>query len=53
VFFTREGYIKKHPDTLQRFLEAALKGWGYCFSHPDSAVDIVLKFNQELNRDVR
>lgn len=50
MIFTTEGFIKQHPDVVQRFLEASLKGWKYCFENPDKAVDIVLKYNPELTR---
>jgi NitT/TauT family transport system substrate-binding protein len=50
MIFTTERYINQHPGTAQRFLEASLKGWKYCFENPDQAVDIVLKYNKELNK---
>ena len=51
MLFTTEAYISKHPDALRKFIAASLQGWQYCIQQPDRAVDIVLKYNKDLNRD--
>ena len=44
--FTTEQEIKKHPDRVQRFLRASLKGWDYALKHPDELIQIILsKYN--------
>ena len=44
-------YLKENPETVQKFLSASIKGWKYCIDHPEEALDIVMKYNPELNRD--
>jgi NitT/TauT family transport system substrate-binding protein len=51
MIFTTEKFINAHPQELKDFLSASMKGWQYCFQHPDEAVDIILKYNPELKRD--
>jgi NitT/TauT family transport system substrate-binding protein len=51
MLFTTERFINAHPQELRDFLAASMKGWQYCFQHPDEAVDIILKYNPELKRD--
>ncbi|MDB5227817.1 MAG: putative transporter, substrate-binding protein [Bacteroidota bacterium] len=51
MIFTTDKYIKDNPGTVQKFLTASIKGWKYCIDHPEEALDIVMKYNPELNRD--
>lgn len=51
MLFTTEAYISKHPETLRKFIAASLQGWQYCIQQPDKAVEIVLKYNKDLDRD--
>lgn len=51
LLFTSETFLKKHPERLERFLAATFKGWQYVKEHPDEAVNIVLKYNPELNKE--
>ncbi len=44
--FTTEQEINRHPDRVQRFLRASLKGWDYALKHPDELIQIILdKYN--------
>ncbi len=40
--FTTEAEIKKHPDRVQAFLEASLKGWRYALKHPEELADLMI-----------
>ena len=41
--YTTEQEIAEHPERVQRFLRASLKGWDYALKHPNEAIDIILK----------
>ena len=43
--------IEKDPDTLARFLKAALKGIEYAGQHRDEALDIVMKYAPQEDRE--
>jgi ABC-type nitrate/sulfonate/bicarbonate transport system substrate-binding protein len=43
--------VQRDPEALLRFLKAALKGIDYANSHRDEALDIVLKYAPQENRD--
>lgn len=51
LLFTNEKFLKDHPDELKKFLQASFKGWTYTSEHPEEALDIIMKYNKELNRD--
>jgi ABC-type nitrate/sulfonate/bicarbonate transport system substrate-binding protein len=52
TYVTSDETLKTQPETLERFLRAALKGIAYAAEHPDEAVDIVLQYTgPETNRD--
>jgi PAS domain-containing protein len=38
--FTTEQEIENHPRRVQRFLEAALRGWQYAMAHPEEIIDL-------------
>ena len=33
-----ETYLNENPETVQRFIQASLKGWQYAVAHPEEAV---------------
>ena len=41
ILFTSEEEIRQHPDRVQRFVEASMKGWRYAFEHIDESVDVI------------
>ena len=47
---SRDG-IDKDPEAIQRFVTASLKGIAYAAEHPDEALDIVMKFAPQENRE--
>jgi ABC-type nitrate/sulfonate/bicarbonate transport system substrate-binding protein len=51
TYITSDDEIAKDPEALQRFLRAALKGIEYASQHVDEALDIVLKYAPQEDRD--
>lgn len=52
VLFTTETLIRKEPALVQRFRDAALKGWAYAMDHPDEITGLILdKYSQRHSRD--
>lgn len=47
--FTSEAVVKKHPDLVERFVRASLRGWVYALGHPDEMVrTIIAKYPPSL-----
>ncbi len=40
--FTTQKEIDTHPERVERFLRASLKGWDYALNHPDEIIDLIL-----------
>ena len=51
TYVTSESYLQEHPDIVERFLKAVLKGIYYAKDNPDEAIDIVLEFAPEEERE--
>ena len=51
TLFTTEEMIENNPNLVRRFVNATLRGWEYAYDHPDEAVDYVLMYSDQLNRD--
>jgi len=45
--YVLEEAFKKDPALSCAFVKASMEGWLYAFSHPDEALDIVLKYMKE------
>jgi NitT/TauT family transport system substrate-binding protein len=45
-----ESTAQKSPALVEGFLRASLRGWVYAVTHPDEAMDILLKEVPTLNR---
>ena len=43
TLFTTEKMIKSHPDLVEKFRTASMKGWKYAISHADEAVNYILE----------
>lgn len=41
TLFTTEQQIRDHPERVQRFLEASLRGWAYALDHPEAMVEVI------------
>jgi ABC-type nitrate/sulfonate/bicarbonate transport system substrate-binding protein len=51
TYITTRELLAKDPDAAGRFLKAALKGLEYANEHRDEAVDIVMKFAPQEDRE--
>jgi ABC-type nitrate/sulfonate/bicarbonate transport system substrate-binding protein len=51
TYVSSESYLQEHADVVERFVKAALKGIYYAKDNPDEAIDIVLKYAPEEDRD--
>jgi NitT/TauT family transport system substrate-binding protein len=50
VIFTSEAFIQEHPDVVERFVRATLKGWQKAIEDPELATTDTLAFDPELDR---
>lgn len=48
VVIANNDFLKQHPDTAKRFLDALEKGYEYAISNPDSAAKILMEQVPEL-----
>jgi NitT/TauT family transport system substrate-binding protein len=46
--FATEQTITEHPEAVQAFVDASLRGWQEAYADPEAAAEIVLKYNSEL-----
>jgi ABC-type nitrate/sulfonate/bicarbonate transport system substrate-binding protein len=44
TYISNEDFIAGDPDTVERFLKAALRGIQYAIDNPEEAVEIVLQY---------
>ncbi len=51
TLFTTEKMIQENPDLVRRFTRATLKGWKFAHDNPEKAVDYVLMYSDQLNRE--
>lgn len=53
ILFTRNQMLDTHPDTVERFVRASIKGWIYAFENIEETVDVIVKkYNtQQRTRD--
>lgn len=47
--FTTEKMIQEHPDVVERFVRATLKGLRYAVEHPEEAAQFALKYDNTLD----
>lgn len=50
VIFTSDEFIAAHPDVVERFVRATLKGWHKAIEDPELATDDTLAFDDSLDR---
>jgi ABC-type nitrate/sulfonate/bicarbonate transport system substrate-binding protein len=43
VLFTSKNELNKHPQRVQSFLKASLKGWEYALDHPEEIAEYILQ----------
>jgi len=51
TYITTREMVENEPDTVERFLKAALHGIEYAMDHRDEAIDIVLKYAPQEDRE--
>jgi NitT/TauT family transport system substrate-binding protein len=51
VLFTTEAFARENPRTVRAFVEATLRGWEFAVARPDEAVELILAYNPELDRE--
>lgn len=52
ILFTTETEIKEHPERVEAFRRASLKGWHYAMSHPDEIIDLLInKYHVPKSRE--
>lgn len=51
VLFTTEQFARENPRTVRAFTEATLRGWEDAIADPAAAVDLILEYNPELERE--
>lgn len=50
LIITNEDTIKNRPDIVKKFVKASVKGWEYAISHPEEAIDILVKHYPEMKK---
>jgi NitT/TauT family transport system substrate-binding protein len=48
---TSEAMVAEHPEVVQRFLRASLRGWRYAIANQSEAVDAVMRQDPKLDRN--
>ncbi|MDP2674518.1 MAG: ABC transporter substrate-binding protein [Dehalococcoidia bacterium] len=51
TYVTTRDYLSQNPDIVLRFLKAALRGIEYARDNPDEALDIVMQYAPQEDRD--
>ncbi|AZN38236.1 ABC transporter substrate-binding protein [Paenibacillus albus] len=51
VMITSESFLKEHPDEVQAFVDATIKGWNYYKDHSDEINPSILKENPDESLD--
>ncbi len=52
ALFTTEAHIQAHPEQVEAFRQASLRGWEYSIEHPEELVDLILaKYSQRKSKD--
>ena len=51
TYVTSRDYLAQNPDIVSRFLKAALRGIEYARENPDEALDIVMQYAPQEDRD--
>lgn len=52
ILFTTERELKNHPERVEAFRRATLKGWRYAMDHPDEIIDLLIsKYHVPKSRE--
>ena len=50
--FTTETEITNHPERVEKFVRATLRGWNYALRNPDEIIDLILtKYGSKLPKE--
>jgi len=49
LYFTTEEIIENEPEKVEKFLRGVLNGWNYAIENPDSALESVNRFAENIN----
>ncbi len=52
LLFTSAEMANKHPQTVEKFNEASLKGWQYALNHPEEMADYIFNLPGVKNRGI-
>lgn len=52
TLYTTDEFIAEHPDIVQRFLRASLKGWMYMIEKPEAAGPLVQRYHPAADPDL-
>ena len=51
ILFTSEKELKNHPERVEAFRRASLRGWRYAMDHPEEIIDLLLtKYRVQKSR---
>ncbi len=51
-FFTSQKELNKHPERVEKIMQATVKGWQYALDHPDEIIQLIRnKYNPSLSTD--
>jgi len=53
VIVTTDEFLQKHPDVVERFVRATLKGWQKAAENPDLGTSATLVFDPQLDKSVQ
>jgi NitT/TauT family transport system substrate-binding protein len=51
VFFTSQAFLREHPDVVEKFTQASLRGWRDYMNDPRETNELLLKLNPALNAE--
>ncbi|MFZ3186125.1 MAG: ABC transporter substrate-binding protein [Pseudomonas sp.] len=43
ILFTSEAEVEEHPERVEAFRRASLRGWRYAMDHPEEIIELLLK----------
>lgn len=49
VLFATRDFVEQHPNTVQAFVDASLRGWHWAVEHPEESVALIADYNKELD----
>lgn len=51
VIVARDELLEEQPELVERFLRATLLGYEYAIQHPDEVADLILSYDDSLDRE--